>query len=45
MAKKKVLTGYPSIDKPQAKNASFFERNPIIPSIDMITILKLLSNY
>lgn len=37
------LTGYPSIDKPQSKNASFFEKNPIIPSIDIITILKLLS--
>ena len=40
---KKELTGYPSIDKPQSKNASFFEKNPIIPSIDIITILKLLS--
>lgn len=43
MTQEKTLTGYPSIDKPQSKNASFFERNPIIPSIDMITILKLLS--
>ena len=39
----KELTGYPSIDKPQSRGASFFEKNPIIPSIDMITILKLLS--
>lgn len=38
-----TLTGYPSIDKPQSKNASYFEKNPIIPSIDLITILKLLS--
>ena len=37
------LTGYSSIDKPQSKNATFFEKNPIIPSIDIITILKLLS--
>lgn len=37
------LTGYPSIDKPHEKNASYFEKNPIIPSIDLITILKLLS--
>ena len=37
------LTGYPSIDKPQSRNASFFEKNPVIPSIDTITILKLLS--
>ena len=43
MEKEKALTGYPSIDKPQSKNASFFEKNPIIPSIDIITILKLLS--
>lgn len=39
----KKFTGYPSIDKPQSRNAGFFERNPIIPSIDIITILKLLS--
>lgn len=37
------LTGYPSIDLPQSHNASFFEKNPIIPSIDIISILKLLS--
>ena len=41
--KNKKLTGYPSIDLPQSKNASFFEKNPIIPTIDTITILKLLS--
>lgn len=40
---KKELTGYPSIDLPQSREAKFFERNPIIPNIDMITILKLLS--
>ena len=39
----KKLTGYPSIDLPQSQNASFLERNPVIPSIDIITILKLLS--
>ena len=39
----KEKTGYPSIDKPQSVDATFFEKNPIIPSIDMITILKLLS--
>ena len=37
------LTGYPSIDKPHEKNARYFEKNPIIPSIDLITILKLMS--
>ena len=39
----KKLTGYASIDKPQSVNSTFFEKNPIIPSIDMTTILKLLS--
>lgn len=43
MNKNKQLTGYPSIDKPQSKDATFFEKNPVIPSIDIITILKLLS--
>ena len=39
----KKLTGYPSIDLPQSKNSSFFEKHPLIPSIDTVTILKLLS--
>lgn len=39
----KKMTGYPSIDLPQTKNSTFFEKNPIIPGVDMITILKLLS--
>lgn len=39
----KKLTGKPSVDRPQSINASFFEKYPIIPSIDIITILKLLS--
>lgn len=43
MINEKKLTGYPSIDKPQSKNATFFEKKPIIPSMDIITILKLLS--
>ena len=40
---KKELTGYPSIDLPQSVNATFWEKNPIIPGIDITTILKLLS--
>ena len=40
---KKELTGYPSIDLPQSREATFMERNPIIPSIDITTIFKLLS--
>lgn len=39
----KERTGYPSIDLPQSKDAKYFEKNPIIPSMDTITILKLLS--
>ena len=39
----KEETGYPSIDLPQSKNSSYFEKNPIIPSIDAVTLLKLLS--
>lgn len=41
MAKK--MTGFPSIDLPQSREASFFEKHPVIPSADMITMLKLLS--
>lgn len=41
--KQKKLTGYPSIDLPQSAQATFFEKNPLIPGVDMITILKLLS--
>lgn len=40
---KKTMMGYPSIDLPQSQNAGFFEKNPIIPSIDIISILKILS--
>ena len=36
-------TGYPSIDLPQSSNSTFFEKHPVIPSVDFITILKLLS--
>lgn len=41
--REKNMSGYPSIDLPQSKDAKFFEKNPIIPSVDTITILKLLS--
>ncbi len=39
----KKITGYPSIDLPQSKNATRKEKNPFIPGVDTITILKLLS--
>ncbi len=41
---KKELTGYPSIDLPQSVDATFLEKNPFIPSMDIVTILKLLSS-
>ena len=37
------LTGYASIDNPQNIGATFIERHPIIPSINIYTLLKLLS--
>ena len=41
--KSKSLTGYPSVDLPQSKDSTFFEKKPIIPNIDIINILKFLS--
>ena len=41
--RKKELTGYASIDNPQNIGATFFERNPIIPGVNIYTLLKLLS--
>lgn len=43
MAIKRKLTGYSSIDKPQNAGASFFERHPIIPDINLYMLLKLTS--
>ncbi len=37
------LTGFPSIDCPQCKNSSYFEKHPFIPNIDIITVLKMLT--
>lgn len=39
----KTKTGYPSIDKPQNNGASFFSTHPIIPNINIYTLLKLTS--
>lgn len=39
----KKITGYPNIDLPHEKTSTFFEKKPIIPSMDTITILKILS--
>jgi len=37
-------TGYPSIDKTHIEDATFFEKHPIIPSIDIYNALKLISS-
>ncbi len=39
---RKKLTEYPSIDNPQSMNATYFERNPIIPNLNIYLMLKLL---
>lgn len=41
--KEKKLTGYASIDNPQNIGATFLEKKPIIPSVNIYTLLKLLS--
>ena len=41
--KNKELTGYASIDNPQSIGSSYFEKNPIIPSVNIYTLIKLLS--
>lgn len=41
--KNKNLTGYASIDNPQSIGSTFFEKKPIIPSVNIYTLLKLLS--
>lgn len=40
---KKILTGYPSKDDPQSINSTYFEKNPIIPNVNIYMLLKLLS--
>ena len=40
--KNEKYTGYPSIDLPQTKDSTFFEKNPIIPNVDVVTLLNLL---
>ena len=38
--KKKSLSGYPGLDNPQSKDATFLEKHPIIPSTNIYTTLK-----
>ncbi len=40
---KKELTGYPSVDRLHEKDSTFFEKNPVIPSVSVYNVLKLLS--
>ena len=40
---KKEFTGYPSLDLPHTKGSSFFERNPIVPSMDITTLINLIN--
>ena len=39
---KQELTGYPSIDKTHLKDVSYFEKNPVIPSISIANTMKIL---
>lgn len=41
----KKLSGYASIDNPQAIGASFLEKHPIMPNTNIYTIIKLLSSF
>lgn len=43
--KEKELTGYASIDIPQSRKSTYFEKNPIIPNTNIYTTLKLLSSF
>ncbi len=39
-----LKTGYPSIDKTHIQDATFFEKHPIIPGINIYNALKLISS-
>lgn len=40
-----VKTGYPSIDKTHKKGYSYFENNPIIPSISIVNAIGMISTF
>ena len=42
MVKQKRTTGYPFYDKPWENDYNYFERHPIIPNVNIYTLLKLL---
>ena len=41
----KKLTGYPSFDRPNEIGATFFEKHPFIPNLNIYTLLKLLNLF
>jgi acyl-coenzyme A synthetase/AMP-(fatty) acid ligase len=41
----KVLTGYPSIDKPQNDGYPFLSKNPIIPDMSIYSVIKMLNIF
>ena len=43
MNTEKELTGYPSEDKPWEKGKSFFKKHPIIPSINIYSLIKQIN--
>lgn len=45
MNKEKNMTGYPSKDNLHVKDATYFEKHPIIPNTNVYMTLKLLSNF
>lgn len=42
---KKEITGYPSIDKPQNKGYSIFEKNPIMPNMSIYNSIQLINSF
>lgn len=39
------MTGYASIDKPQDKGHTFFERNPIIPDMSIYNAIQAINYF
>lgn len=37
------LTGYPSIDKPWERGKTYFQKHPIIPPVNIYTLIKLIN--
>ena len=43
MGEQQKLTGYPSVDKPWERGKTFFQRHPIIPPVNIYTLIKLIN--